>query len=197
MIYVIWHLKFNIWHWTSHCLLILSELWHFPLKPYTGQKPSDVWHLKYDNWHLTSDIWYLTYGIWPLVTIHLTFDICHLIIVFMDIHSLAKEVHFGDWMLKTGFQFIANKQFSMEKKDWEHQFVLISQNILLKTNTFNLYRKNHLTHYFWMEILLFFKFLKQIWLPKTVFWTNLKKRFYQSNVYMLHKLGNLLWHCNM
>ena len=103
---VIWHLKFNIWHWTSHCLLMLSELWHFPLKPYTGQQASDAWHLKYDIWHQTSDIWHLQFDIWQLASFiwhlisdiwHLTFghqtsifDICHLITVFKDIHSWAK-----------------------------------------------------------------------------------------------------------
>ena len=32
-------------------------------------------------------------------------------------------------LLTEGFQFMTNKQFSIEKKDWEHQCALIYQNI--------------------------------------------------------------------
>ena len=39
---------------------------------------------------------------------------------------------------------MANKQFRMEKKDWEHQCALKSHNMLSKTNTLNFYIKKSL-----------------------------------------------------
>ena len=52
-------------------------------------------------------------------------------------------------LVKTGFQFMANKQLRMEKKDWEHQCALISHTMLLKTNKLKiLYEKNHATPFF-------------------------------------------------
>ena len=41
---------------------------------------------------------------------------------------------------RTGFKFMANKQFRMEK-NWEHQCALISHTMFSKTNMFNFYRK--------------------------------------------------------
>ena len=48
---------------------------------------------------------------------------------------------------KTGFKFMANKQFRMEK-NWEHQYALISHTMLSKTNTFNFYSKKSLNIFF-------------------------------------------------
>ena len=49
---------------------------------------------------------------------------------------------------KTGFKFMANKQFRMKKKNWEHRFALISHTMLSKTNMFNFYRKKTIEIFF-------------------------------------------------
>ena len=50
--------------------------------------------------------------------------------------------------------------------------------MLSKTNTFNFYRKKSLNTFFLDDNFVFCRFLDQIWLQKTVFWTNIKKMFF-------------------
>ena len=114
--------------------------------------------------------------------------------LYQNILYLARLVQYLN-VIKTGFQFMANKQFRVEK-NWEHQCALIFRNRLWKTNTFNLYMKNHSTNFFgWTFGFFFCKFLDQIWLRKTVFWTNTEKNdfFLQSNIYMFTIYNNFCW----
>ena len=71
------------------------------------------------------------------------------------------------------------------KKNWEHQCALISQTMLSKTNTFNFYRKKSLNNFFLDDIFfVFWRFLDQIWLTKTGFWTNIKMYSFLSIQYL-------------
>ena len=74
---------------------------------------------------------------------------------------------------------MANKQFRMEK-DGEHHRALISPILLSKTNMFNFYMKKSLNTFLGMNILFFDMFLDWIWLQKTVFWTNIKIKYFFS-----------------
>ena len=78
----------------------------------------------------------------------------------------------------TGFQFMANKQLRMEKKLGTSVCADISHQ-LSKTNTFNFYKKKSFNKKNLDEIFCFFcRFLDQIRLQKTVFWSNIKKMFF-------------------
>ena len=44
-------------------------------------------------------------------------------------------------VLITGFEFMANKQFRMGGKNWEHQCALIFHTMLSKTNMFNFFKE--------------------------------------------------------
>ena len=83
--------------------------------------------------------------------------------MFTNHKNHDKNLHF-----RTCFEFMANKQFRMEK-NWEHQCALISHTMLSKTNMLKFYRKKSLKKKFWMKIWVFCRFLDQIWLQKTVF----------------------------
>ena len=85
---------------------------------------------------------------------------------------------------KTGFKFMANKQFRIEKKLGTSVCADISHYTLKKNNTFNFYRKKSLNIFFWMKILVFWRFLDQIQPKKTGFWTNIEKMFFFSIQYL-------------
>ena len=84
---------------------------------------------------------------------------------------------------------MANKQFRMEN-DWEHRCALISHNMLSKTNTLNFYMKKSLKKNILDGKFDFCRFLDQIWLQKTVLWTNIEKNVFliqYLNIYNLQK----------
>ena len=91
---------------------------------------------------------------------------------------------------------MAKKEFRLEKKDWEHQFALISHNMLKKTNRVNFYIKKS-TQFFFDKHFGFFccRFLDQIRHQKTVFWTNIKTNYFFNPINIFYNLQNLLLTC--
>ena len=99
-------------------------------------------------------------------------------------------------MLKQGF---GSWQISSSewKKDWEHQCALISQNMLSKTNTLNFYMKKTLNIFFLDDNLGFRRFFNQIWLPKTVFWTNMEGNVFFNPILKYFTIYNFFFFDNM
>ena len=74
----------------------------------------------------------------------------------------------------TGFQFMANKQFRMEKRLGTSVCADISKYALKNQYVQFLYEKTTQHIFFLMKFLVFCRFLNQIRLQKTVFWTNME-----------------------
>ena len=79
---------------------------------------------------------------------------------------------------------MANKQFRMEEKNWEHQCALISPTMLSKTNMFNFYRKKSLQKKIWDDNFVFLKVFGSNLAPKKlVFGLTLKKMFFFNPIF--------------
>ena len=93
------------------------------------------------------------------------------------------------WSLTTGLQFMTNKEFRMDFF-WKHQCTLTFYNMLSKTNMFNFYMKKSLNTFFWMTIFVFFRFLYQIWLQKSVFGLTWTKMFFFNPIFKYFTIYN-------
>ena len=89
-----------------------------------------------------------------------------------SIHLLFHILHPSPYI--TGFRFMANKQFRMEKRLGTSVCADISKYALKNQYIQFLYEKNHSLHFFGWRYCFFCRFLNQIRLRKTVFWTNME-----------------------
>ena len=73
---------------------------------------------------------------------------------------------------RTGFQFMANKQFRREKY-WEHQCALIFHYMLSKTNMFNFYMNKTLFYDIFFYLGFWIKFGSRLILKKKSFFSSI------------------------